>query len=87
MVRQAVKLKYDVLLEAQAKLDFAAAELLQTEQQLIAAETNFKLGRIAQSTLNRQKAALEARQAAWQNAALTLELEIVDYRAIINGLS
>jgi len=86
-VRQTVKQKYESLLETQAKLDLAAAELQQAEQQLKAAETNFKLGKIAQNALDKQKAAVEAKYTAWQNAVLTLAAEIGDYQAKIGGLN
>jgi hypothetical protein len=51
------------------------------------AERYFKHGMIAQSMFDKQKTALKARQATWQNAELTLMLELTDYRAIISGLS
>jgi len=86
-VRQNIKQKYDVLLEAQAKLELTVAELRQSEQQLKTAETNFKLGKIAQNALDKQKATLAAKQTAWRNAALTLVLEIGDYRAKVGGLN
>jgi outer membrane protein TolC len=86
-IRQTVREKYDVLQEAQAKLDLAAAELAQAAQQLKTAEVNFKLGRISQKALDSKKTALAAKQTAWQNAALTLVSEIGDYQAKISGLS
>ena len=85
--RQNIKEKYDLLLETQAKLDLSAAELKQAQNQLKTAETQFKLGRISQNTLDSKQAACEAKQTAWQNAALTLAAEIVDYQAKVGGLN
>jgi outer membrane protein TolC len=86
-LRQAIKQKYDVLLETQAKLDLAATELSQARQQMKTAETTFKLGKISQNALDNKKTALTAKQIAWQNAVWTLVAEIEDYQAKINGLS
>jgi outer membrane protein TolC len=86
-VRQNITQKYDLLLETQAKLDLATAELRQAKQQLKTAETNFKLGKIAQSALDKQQANVADKQTAWQNAALTLVMEMGDYQAKLDGLN
>ena len=86
-VRQNIKQKYDVLLEAQAKLELAEAELAQAARQLNTAQTNFKLGKISQSALDKVKDACAAKEASMQNAALTLILELGDYQAKVGGLN
>jgi outer membrane protein TolC len=86
-LRQNIQQKYAQLLETQAKLDLATAELRQAEQQLKTAETNFKLGKIPQNMLDSKKAALAAKQTAQQNAVLTMIAELEDYQSKINGLN
>ena len=86
-VRQNIMLKFDILLEACAKLELAEAELDLSAQQLKTAEAYFELGKVSQSALDKQKAAYAAKEAALQNAALTLLLELTDYQAKVGGLN